>query len=107
MTKKHNWVTGPNHKVVEADHAAAMRASICACNHLTPATEAEMENLITPGSVRVPTRAEVITRNEPGYIDPPRGLETVETPVKDWGVDLDVIEPPEDAYEYDRTRVTR
>ncbi len=65
-TKKHNWVTGPNNKIVQADEDRATMLGICSCNHLTPASEAALDNLLG-WKVLVPTKKETIERNEPGF----------------------------------------
>lgn len=67
-TKKHNWVTGPNNKVVKADDDRATKLAICSCNHLTPASEAALDNLLG-WKVSVPKRAETIERNTPGFVE--------------------------------------
>lgn len=63
--------------------------AICSVNHLTPASEAEMENLLVPGSTVVPMRVETIEQNSPEFIDPP---------LKDWS---DNAKPPAKAFVYD------
>ena len=68
----YNCPTAPKNKVVTDEAEQAIRAGICNCNHLTPASEAELDNLIVPGTSVVPTREEVIARNSPGYmLEPP------------------------------------
>lgn len=67
-TKKHNWLAGPNNKVVMFDDDHAAYLAICGCRHLTPAVEAEMDKMLGV-NVSVPSREEVIARNMPGVDD--------------------------------------
>jgi len=90
MAKQHNWTT--KGKDVDATENRQTLDSICCTNHLTPASEAEMDNLLHPGSVKVPTRAETIKRNSPGFVDPNEEF----VPEPDW---MDDAVPSNDAYE--------
>lgn len=90
MAKKHNWTT--NGKIVDPTENRHTLDSICSTNHLTPASEAVMDNLIHPGSVKVPTRNEVIKRNSPGFV----AINEQFIPEPDW---LDNAVPSAEAYE--------
>lgn len=83
---QHNWTT--NSKVIDSTEDRQTLDSICSTNHLTPASEAAMDNLIHPGSESVPTREEIIKRNSPGF-------ETDELTEPSWRDD----EPTAEAYE--------
>lgn len=89
MAKQHNWTT--KGKVIDPTEDRHTLNSICSTNHLTPASEAAMDNLIHPGSANVPTRDEIIKRNSPGFVDPSEDF--VSEP--DWMDDI----PSAEAYE--------
>jgi len=93
MAKHHNWVTGPNHKVVDlvADRMAV--DFICGCNHLTPAAEAELDNLFAEMNRNTP-ETEAVMVCEPNL----EVLAALETPEDDW---MESIEPPAEAFEYE------
>jgi hypothetical protein len=74
--------------------------AICETNHLTPQTEARMENLLVPGSAVVPTRAETIEANSPGYEPPVTPVFAMPDEVDEVEVDAEPT-PTEEAYEYD------
>ena len=93
MAKQHNWTTSG--KVIDPTENRNTLDSICSTNHLTPASEAAMDNLLHPGSASVPTRNEIIKRNSPGFVDPNEEY----VPEPDWKDDV----PTKEAYE---TRAT-
>ncbi len=67
MTRLYNTPTGPDDtsQDVRATQEAACRLG--GCSHLTPITEAELDNLMFPEQRRVvPSREKVIRANEPG-----------------------------------------
>lgn len=72
--------------------------AICGTNHLTPASEARMENLLVPGSTVVPTIAETIEANSPGFEPPVMPVFTMPDEVDE--IDADPTPPPE-AYDFD------
>lgn len=97
MAKKYNIVTGPNHKVVDQKIDQIASNFICGCNHLTPATEAELDNLFAEMNRNTPEK------NSDTVCEPDIAvIEALETPLDDF---LDV-EPPPAAYEYDQARAT-
>lgn len=66
-TKKKYKTTEVHAKRIDAKINRITFGAICRCNHLTPASEAKMENLLVPGSAVVPKIAETIERNSPGF----------------------------------------
>lgn len=67
--KKYN-TTEVKVKRIDRGIERRMFAAIEAVHHLTPASEAEMENCLVPGSTIVPTRKQTIKENTPGYVAP-------------------------------------
>ena len=67
--------------VKRIDRAVERRTfqAICSVNHLTPASEAAMENCLLPDDkkISVPSIAETIEENSPGY-EPPQSEPTWE-----------------------------
>ena len=103
-TKTKKYKTTEVHvKRIDAKINRITFGAICRCNHLTPASEAKMENLLVPGSAVVPTLAETIRRNEPDFWEIPAILtfegEVIDEPKSP--PDLDVIEPESEAYDFD------
>lgn len=82
--KKHHWVTGPNHWAIDGKVDRAARVAIESCDHLTPATEARMDNCLGFLPRPLLTRAEVIARNEPGFVQPEPISVVDALPVNDW-----------------------
>lgn len=66
--KKHNWVTGPNHPVVDRSTHLLAAEKIGHCNHLTPATEAEIDNLLIEHAAR--NHPEVVSDADVNEPDP-------------------------------------
>lgn len=96
MAKRHNWVTGPNHKVVDREADRLAQGFICGCNHLTPAAEAELDELFAEMNRNAPEA------NEQTVCEPDKDvLDAMENPVE-----LE-LEPPTEAYEYDRRTLNR
>ncbi len=59
-------VKGVNHKYVDAAVSQSQLLLVCGCNHLTPAAEAVMDNLIASDDVTVARyTAAVVTKNLP------------------------------------------
>lgn len=94
MPKPYNTPTST--KTVDVEMTRAMQASICACNHLTPAAEAQMDNCIF-GPRPIPTREQTIEQNSPGYVDPTPIVEDDDPDFPDW----EVGKPGPEAYKYD------
>ena len=94
-TKKYN-LTDVNLKRIDAAINRSTFSAIESCHHLTPETEAKMENLLVPGSTVVPTLAETARRNEPDFWEIP-AIITFEGA----SFDLEVIEPGPEAYDFD------
>lgn len=71
MAKRYNTIEV---KVKKIDRAVNRQAFVAieSVHHLTPATEAEMENCLSPDGekIPVPSRAQTIKRNSPGYVSP-------------------------------------
>jgi len=85
MPKPYSCPTSPKQGTdVETKVDRSQAAKIWSCNHLTPITEAKMDNLL------VPTKEEVIKRNSPGY-EPELGLDWMDT-AKPTRKDLNEIE---------------
>lgn len=101
--KKPYNTTDVNGKRIDGEVNRRTFNAICSLNHLTPASEAAMENLLVPGSAVVPTEAETILRNSPDFIETPVKL------VLPMPVDLDApaesqpaaATPSAEAYEFD------
>jgi len=92
MAKKHNWVTGPNNKVVDRNANRLALQFICGCNHLTPAAEEELDNLLNQIAPKV-------SKSEQTVCEPDMEvLASFEANENDW---LDVVEPGAEAFEYD------
>lgn len=101
MAKHHNWVTGPNHKVVDRVANRMTADFIGSCNHLTPAAEAQLDNLFAAMNRNAPEKDADNMVCEPD----PEVLATLETPDDDdW---LDNLEPPPEAFEYEKIKARR
>lgn len=97
MAKTHNWTTSG--KTVNSEAHRLTLDFLNGCNHLTPAAEAELDNLLAelernhpdegPGVICEPD-AEIVEMMEKG-------------PDPDW---WETAEPPAEAYEYE-SRATR
>lgn len=91
MAKMHNWTTGPNNKIVDRGIDRAAVSFICSCNHLTPAEDARMDNLLASMTTETPKDQTVCEPNA----DILAALEAPSEP--DWRNE----EPPLEAFEYD------
>ncbi len=88
MAKRHNWVTGPNHKVVDRKANRIATAFIDSCGHLTPAKQAELDALLA--EIAVPERlADGVCEPDQDVLDAMEAAPELE------------LEPPPEAYEYD------
>lgn len=91
MAKKHNWTTGPNNTVYDrrTHHMAA--DLIDHCPHLTPATEARIDNLLRQELVGDRNQPDVETKSvsEPD----PEVVAAMNTPTGDRLSWMDMIEP--------------
>ncbi len=62
--KRHNWTT--NQKDVDSQVSQDQMFRVCSCNHLTPAAEAQMDNLIASDDETVARFTDaVVTKNLP------------------------------------------
>lgn len=102
MSKPYNTLTGPDTKTVDVDVTRAIQARICACHHLTPATEAKMDNCIF-GPRPIPTREQTIERNSPGYVDPTPIAEEDDPDFPEW----EDVKPGPEAFDYDKSLKSR
>lgn len=97
MTKKHNWVTSPKDKYVEHGAHRLAAAFICNCSHLTPAKEAELDNLLS--QLAIPEHERVAETCEPDA-DILAALEELPADRYAW---MDE-EPPAEAFEFDQSQ---
>lgn len=89
-TKHHNWVTGPNHKVVDRKADRLAVSYICGCNHLTPAAEDELDALFAEMERNAPNSGETVCEPDQDVLAAMEALPELE------------LEPPPEAYEYDK-----
>ena len=101
MAKHHNWVTGPKHKVVDIVANRMAVNFICGCNHLTPAAEAQLDNLFAAMNRNAPEKDadNMVCESDPEF------LATLETPDDDYW--MDDLEPPAEAFEYEKIKARR
>lgn len=97
MTKHHNWVTGPNHKVVDTETDTLARTFIDECIHLTPAIEARLDHMFAEMERNAPEKD---LGTFPQRVCKPNEdiLAILEAPPE---ADWDTVEPPPEAYQYD------
>lgn len=87
MTKRHNWTTGANQTVHDSKTHRLAKDLIGNCPHLTPKTEAEIDNLM-----RLETAGD---RNAPGIdaemvsVPDPKVVAAMNAPEGDWMIEVE------------------
>lgn len=94
MAKTYNIVTGPNHKVVNKVADRLARDFIDNCGHLTPAKQVELDNLLKACEERNAPESAANEVCEPNA----EVLAMMEAP------EMPELEPPPEAFEYERAR---
>jgi len=94
MAKTYNVVTGPRYKYVEPRANRMASSFLDGCNHLTPATEAELDNLFIAMNRNAPEAEAGVCEPDPEVL---AAFEESEAEGKyDW---MDNVEPPMDMVE--------